>query len=106
MVRVALAPPPPEGGVEARTATVTVRDPGRELAPMIIFLHPRATSARSRRYPLSVLALAAVIEGREEYEIVDGNVDGDPFAALARIQEENPAELLAVSVMPGPQMVA
>jgi anaerobic magnesium-protoporphyrin IX monomethyl ester cyclase len=73
---------------------------------MILFLHPRATSARSRRYPLSILALSAVIEGREQYEIVDGNVDHDPAATLASIQKRNPAELLAVSVMPGPQMVA
>ena len=45
---------------------------------MIILLHPRSTRPKNRRFPLSVLALAAVLEGREEYEIVDGNVDPDP----------------------------
>ncbi len=73
---------------------------------MIILLHPRATSPRSRRFPLSILSLAAVIEGREEYTIIDGNVDPNPGDALERIHREQPAELLAVSVMPGPQMVA
>ncbi len=73
---------------------------------MIILLHPRATSPRSRRFPLSILALAAVIDGREEYAIIDGNVDPNPMDALERVQREKPAELLAVSVMPGPQMVA
>ncbi|HYK90164.1 MAG TPA: radical SAM protein [Acidobacteriota bacterium] len=73
---------------------------------MIIFLHPRATSTRSRRFPLSILALAAVVEGREDYAIVDGNVDPDPGSTLEGILRENPVELLAVSVMPGPQMVA
>ncbi len=73
---------------------------------MILFLHPRATSPRSRRFPLSVLALAAVIDGKEEYEIIDGNVDPDPASTLAKLQDETQADLLAVSVMPGPQMVA
>ena len=73
---------------------------------MIIFLHPRATSPRSRRFPLSILALGAVIEGIADYEIVDGNVDPDPWASLQRLMRRETAELLAVSVMPGPQMKA
>ena len=47
--------------------------------PLIILFHPRAVKPRSRRLPLAVLALAAVLEGVEEYEIVDGNVDDDPL---------------------------
>jgi radical SAM superfamily enzyme YgiQ (UPF0313 family) len=73
---------------------------------MIILYHPKSTKPRSRRFPLAVLALAAVIEGREEYCIVDGNVDPNPLATLQQLIETYPTELLAVSVMPGPQMVA
>ncbi len=73
---------------------------------MIILLHPRATSPRSRRFPLSILSIAAVIEGEEEYTIVDGNVDPDPWCTLQTIGDKNSVELMAVSVMPGPQMVA
>jgi len=73
---------------------------------MILLLHPRAASARSRRFPLSILALAAVIEGKERYTIIDGNIDPDPAAAMERVHRETPVELLAVSVMPGPQMIA
>jgi radical SAM superfamily enzyme YgiQ (UPF0313 family) len=73
---------------------------------MIILLHPRSTSPRSRRFPLSILALAAVVEGREEYEIVDGNVDPDPWESLQRLMRHKTTELLAVSVMPGPQLKA
>ncbi|MBV8845979.1 MAG: B12-binding domain-containing radical SAM protein, partial [Bryobacterales bacterium] len=74
---------------------------------MIVFLHPRSIRrARNRRFPLSVLALAAVLEGREEYEIVDGNIDPDPAASLGRVMRERPARALCVSLMPGPQMVA
>lgn len=73
---------------------------------MILFLHPRSTRPKNRRFPLSILAIAAVIEGKEEYAIVDGNLDPAPAASIDRIMSEKPVELLAVSVMPGPQMVA
>jgi anaerobic magnesium-protoporphyrin IX monomethyl ester cyclase len=73
---------------------------------MIILLHPRAASTRSRRFPLSVLALAAVMENREKYVIIDGNVDSNPGGTLENLHRDAPVELLAVSVMPGPQMVA
>jgi anaerobic magnesium-protoporphyrin IX monomethyl ester cyclase len=73
---------------------------------MIILYNPQATKYRSRRFPLSVLSIAAVLEGREEYAIVDGNID--PHATetvLALIREKN-VELLAVTVMPGPQTLS
>ena len=73
---------------------------------MIILLNPRVTRPKNRRFPLSVLSLAAVLEGREEYEIVDGNADPEPWAAIERIMERTPADVLGVTVMPGPQMVA
>jgi radical SAM family protein/B12 binding protein len=73
---------------------------------VIILFNPCATSARSRRFPLSVLALAAVLEGREDYTIVDGNVDPDPTATICGLIAAHQVELLAVTVMPGPQMVA
>ncbi len=73
---------------------------------MIILFNPRATSPRSRRFPLSILALAAVLEGKEEYSIVDGNVDPDPVDTISKLIKLHRVELLGVSVMPGPQMVA
>jgi radical SAM superfamily enzyme YgiQ (UPF0313 family) len=73
---------------------------------MIILFHPRATRPKNRRFPLSILSLAAVLEGKEEYQIVDGNVDPQPLETIEAIVERNGAEMLAVSVMPGPQMVA
>jgi anaerobic magnesium-protoporphyrin IX monomethyl ester cyclase len=73
---------------------------------MIVLLHPRATKPKNRRFPLAILAMAAVLEGKEEYVIVDGNLDPDPGRALDRIASEGNVEMLAVSVMPGPQMAA
>ena len=56
---------------------------------MIIILHPRATKPKNRRFPLAALAIAAVLEGKEEYVIVDGNVDPQPERTLDRIMQRN-----------------
>jgi anaerobic magnesium-protoporphyrin IX monomethyl ester cyclase len=71
---------------------------------MIVLFHPRSTRPKNRRLPLSVLYLAAVLEGREDYEIVDGNADPDPWSTIDALAQSKPIELLAVSVMPGPQL--
>ena len=73
---------------------------------MIILLHPRATRPKNRRLPLAILSIAAILEGKEDYIIVDGNLAPNPEAMLDRIVAEHAVELMAVSVMPGPQMVA
>ena len=67
---------------------------------MIILFHPRAVKPKNRRFPLAILSIAAVLEGREDYIIVDGNLDPDPGTTIDRIASENHVELLAVSVMP------
>ena len=51
------------------------------LAPkhMIILFHPRAVKPKNRRFPLrQSLSIAAALEGKEDYVIVDGNLDTDP----------------------------
>src|SRR6266568_4168265 len=76
----------------------------RQAHVMIILFHPRSTKPKNRRLPLSVLYLGAVLEGRETYEIVDGNADPDPWATIDALMRQHPVELFAVSVMPGPQL--
>jgi hypothetical protein len=71
---------------------------------MIVLLHPRSAKPRNRRFPLAPLWLGATLERREDYRIVDGNLEDDPLATLEAIHAETPLELLGVSVMPGPQM--
>ncbi len=73
---------------------------------MIILLHPRTGKPKNRRFPLAILSIAAVLEGKEEYAIVDGNLDPRPGATMESLASANAIELLAVSVMPGPQMVS
>jgi anaerobic magnesium-protoporphyrin IX monomethyl ester cyclase len=72
---------------------------------MILFYNPKATKPRNRRFPLSILAIAAVLEGREDYMIVDGNLDPQPTQSLLALIRLHPVILLAVTVMPGPQTV-
>jgi radical SAM superfamily enzyme YgiQ (UPF0313 family) len=52
---------------------------------------------------MSLLALGAVLEGKYEYAIVDGNCERDPLAAI-RAQIHDGANVLAVTTMPGPQL--
>jgi radical SAM family protein/B12 binding protein len=57
--------------------------------------------------PLSLLSLAAVVEGREPWCLVDGNLVPDAGAAIfERLSSAPPSAiaLLAVTVMPGPQV--
>jgi radical SAM superfamily enzyme YgiQ (UPF0313 family) len=73
---------------------------------MIVLYNPKATKFRSRRFPLSILSMAAVLEGREEYAIVDGNLDPRANETLLALIREKRVELLAVTVMPGPQTLS
>lgn len=73
---------------------------------MIILFNPRATKPRNRRFPLSILALASVLEKREEYAIVDGNLEGNSTSEIVNLIDRHQVELLGVTVMPGPQMVS
>jgi anaerobic magnesium-protoporphyrin IX monomethyl ester cyclase len=70
---------------------------------MIVLYNPKATRYRNRRFPLSILSIAAILEGREEYEIVDGNLDPHPTETIAALMRDHRVEMLAVTVMPGPQ---
>src|SRR5262249_12461251 len=81
-----------EGAPQKRPATFAILDSRRQ-AHVIVFFNPRATRPKNRRYPLSILALAAMIEGKQDYAIVDGNLDADPQAAIDRIMRERPARV-------------
>ncbi len=71
---------------------------------MIILYNPPSSASRKPVLPMSLLALGQIIEGEFDYCIVDGNLEPDPVAALARVIRETGADTLAVTVMPGPQL--
>ncbi|HEV7515451.1 MAG TPA: cobalamin-dependent protein, partial [Thermoanaerobaculia bacterium] len=70
----------------------------------VILVNPQMCSPRSVRLPLSLLSLGAVLEGRHDYRIVDGNLDPDATGTVLALLSEAPGALLAVTVMPGPQV--
>jgi len=54
----------------------------------------------------TICCLAAVLEGREEYEIVDQNIEDDPVERILKLIDTHEVELLGVSAMPGLQRAA
>ena len=79
---------------------------------MILFLNPRATRPKNRRFPLSLLALGAALPSDVPWEILDGNLpDADLHEetskrVLAQAGTHDPVILIGMTVMPGPQLVA
>jgi radical SAM superfamily enzyme YgiQ (UPF0313 family) len=71
---------------------------------MILLYNPRSCNAKYR-LPNSLLSLGSVLEGRYDYEILDGNFLSDPYPVLLNRIEEKGVDTLAVTVMPGPQLV-
>ena len=70
---------------------------------MIVLFNPRSSSSGKAILPMSVLALAAALENKHEYAIVDGNLLEDPLHAI-REHVAAGARVLAITVMPGRQV--
>jgi radical SAM superfamily enzyme YgiQ (UPF0313 family) len=74
---------------------------------MIVLYNPLSTTPGKQPLPLSLMALAAVLEEREPWALVDGNVAADPAAEIIdRLSKgaTRGVSLLAVTAMPGPQV--
>ena len=74
-------------------------------APRAVLYNPVSNGSGKMVLPMSLLALGAVLEGRYDYRIVDGNGDSNVLARL-RAEIRDGASVLAVTVMPGPQLAA
>src|SRR5688572_7896158 len=70
---------------------------------MLILYNPSSSASRKPILPMSLLALGALLEGEEDYVIVDGNLVDDPLEELSRRIADG-ADLLGMTVMPGPQL--
>lgn len=78
---------------------------------MILFVNPRATRPANRRFPLSLLALAGALPEGTTWALLDGNLEGADLLADACARVEagasgDPVRLVAVTAMPGPQLVS
>ena len=79
---------------------------------MILFVNPRATRPKNRRFPLSVMAIGAALPAGKSWHIIDANLpNADPLAELVeRIERargtSDPVDVVAFTVMPGPQLLS
>ncbi len=70
----------------------------------VLFYNPVSTSKGKQRLPLSIMSVAAVIAEDYDVEFIDGNLVDDPAAQIIERAQQTKAKLLAVTVMPGPQL--
>jgi hypothetical protein len=81
--------------------------PHRHEKAVIVLYNPISTTPGKQPLPLSLMSLAAVLEGRESFRLVDGNLEPDPAAAIVEILRDTRGDvvrLLAATVMAGPQL--
>ncbi len=71
---------------------------------MIVLVNPASTPSPRKPLPMSVLAVAALLEGEHDYAIVDGNVEPDPVKRIVSLAEGTPLTAIGITVMPGPQL--
>lgn len=73
---------------------------------MIVFFNPVSTTPGKQPLPLSLMSLAAVFEGHEPWSLIDGNLEKNPVAPIVEALDQAApgSAMLAVTVMPGPQL--
>ena len=70
---------------------------------MVVLYNPRSTDSPSKPLPMSLLAVASTLSGRD-WEIVDGNCEPDPVGRIIELARSRHPVALGVTVMPGPQL--
>lgn len=70
----------------------------------VLLYNPISTSPGKQRLPMSLLAVAAVIDKDYTPEFIDGNLVDDPAEMILERARATGAKVLAVTVMPGPQL--
>jgi len=69
----------------------------------IILFNPKSAVAK-HRIPNSILNIAASVEGKYEWVVVDGNCETDPLSKIEAYLETGEYKYLGFTVMPGPQL--
>ena len=73
-------------------------------SPPVLLINPRMSGSAGARLPLSLLHLAAVLEGERPWSILDGNIDRSLVQSTLATLAQRPHALVGVTVMPGPQV--
>lgn len=71
----------------------------------VLLINPQVCKPHNARLPLSLLALAAALEERHGYHLIDANVDREPLATAHALIVRERISAIGVTVMPGPQVV-
>lgn len=75
---------------------------GPRPAPGVLLFNPWAT--RTGRVPNSLLHLAAALGPEQDVEIIDGNLEADPWALIEPLLASGRFGFFGCTVMPGPQL--
>jgi radical SAM superfamily enzyme YgiQ (UPF0313 family) len=69
----------------------------------VLLFNPKSAENKYR-IPNSILNIAASVEGKYEWIIVDGNCEADPAQKIERYLSTGEVKYLGFTVMPGPQL--
>src|SRR5712675_2351085 len=69
----------------------------------ILLFNPKSAVAK-HRIPNSILNIAASVEGKYRWVIVDGNREADPLQKIIDHLKTGSFKYLGITVMPGPQL--
>ncbi|HUS03242.1 MAG TPA: hypothetical protein VMY77_15995, partial [Chitinophagaceae bacterium] len=69
----------------------------------VLLFNPRSANYKAR-IPNSILSIAASLEGKFPYVIVDGNLEKDPFEKIFSYLSHGGFGYFGCSCMPGPQL--
>src|ERR1044071_8119808 len=69
----------------------------------VLLFNPRSANSKPR-IPNSILSIAASIEGRFDYVIVDGNMETDPAQKIFNYLSKGGFKYFGCTAMPGPQL--
>ncbi|MGB7338444.1 MAG: cobalamin-dependent protein [Phototrophicaceae bacterium] len=70
----------------------------------ILMVNPVSTSPNKQRLPMSLLSVAAMLHDDYDFEIIDGNLIADPASHIIERAHATNCQLIAMTVMPGPQL--
>lgn len=69
----------------------------------ILLFNPKSAVAK-HRIPNSILNIAASINGKYEWVIIDGNCESDPYQKIVSYLQTGAFKYVGITVMPGPQL--
>jgi anaerobic magnesium-protoporphyrin IX monomethyl ester cyclase len=70
----------------------------------VLLVNPTITSRRHARFPLSIMTIAAALEGRYDSTLIDGNLDRDAVSSARKALDGQTFDAVGVTVMGGPQV--